>query len=313
MKFKPLLLGLSLMIILVAGCTDKLGTFDFSGRIELEPDSGGWAYRNIASSKVRPIKVDPDDQLGDYQKDLELHKAVTIGKGEYVIATKFKTNHLSTGHDILDIFLKSDFFNVFGDYRILVYNLEGKKKVDTIAAKDFETGDDWDSLIDDLRADFRTRKLERRGEFVQYFREPETKRDCIIEVGYEIESKATKVIDSNDEFIEEDGEYKYEELSVDGSAWINIGLRQCLTGKRVIGEQIIRFYILDWDLDGDFTEEDMVWSDYTKKTYGFGKETRLTDSWSAKKDNTYRLKLIKPKSDNDKFILEIELAAKGKG
>lgn len=312
MKVKSILISL-LIMILVSGCTDKLGKIDFSGQIELEPDSGGWAYRNIASAKVRPVKVDPDDQLGDYQNDLELHKAITIGKGEYVIATKFKTNHLSTGHDILDIFLKSDFFNVFGDYRILVYNLEGKAKVDTIVAKDSETGDDWGSLIDDTRANIETRKLERKGEFIQYFREPETKRDCIIEVGYEIESKATRKIDKDEEFVEEDGGYKYEELSVEGSAWINIGYRQCLTGKRVIGDEVIRFYILDWDLDGEFTEKDMVWSDYTNKTYGFGQVVRLTDSWSAKKDNTYRLKLIKPKSDNDKFILEIELEAKGKG
>ena len=309
MKHKFLVLGL-ICLLMVSGCTDKLGQIDFSGRIELEPDSGGWAYRNIASASIRPIKVDPDDRLGDYQNDLELQKTITIGKGEYLIATGFKTNRIRTGHDILDIFLKSDFFTLFGDYQILVYSFDAKERVKTIIAKDSEFGDDWDSLIDDPRANFNKRNLERKGEFVQYFREPVTERDCVVEIGYEIKSEALRTINNDGEFIEEDGEYKYEELSVDGSAWINIGFRQCLNGKLIIGDQIIQFYVLDWDLNGQFSEEDLVWSDYTKKTYPFGKETRLTDSWSAKKDNTYRLSLIKPRSEQEKYALEIELVNK---
>ncbi len=312
MKIKVMLCSLLLVMIMVSGCTDELGKFDFSGNVELEHDSSGWAYRNIALSKVRPVKVEPDDRLGDFQKDLELQKAITIGKGEYLIATKFKTNRISTGHDILDAFLKTDRFTSFGNYRILVYNFDGKAKVETVIAKDAELGDDWDSLIDDPRADFKTRNLERKGEFIQYFREPITDRDCIIEVGYEIKSEATRIINNDEEFVEEDGEYKYEELSVDGSAWINIGFRQCLTGRMVIEDQTIRFYVLDWDLNGEFTEEDMVWSDYTKKTYEFGQVVRLTDSWSVKKDNTYRLKLNTPKLDNEQYQLVIELVKKGK-
>lgn len=312
MKFKFISLGLILLIVMVSGCTDKLGKIDFSGRVDLERDSGGWAYRNIASSKVRPVKVDPEDRLGDYQKDLELQKAITIGKGEYIIVAKFKTDRISTGHDILDSLLKTDRFTVYGDYQILVYNFEGKKKMETIVAKDNESGNDWDSKIDNPRSNYKTRNLERKGEFVQYFREPVSERDCIIEIGYEIKSEATRILDKEEKFIEEDGEYKYEELSVDGSAWINVGFRQCLTGSRTIGDQTIRFYLLDWNLDGEFTEADMVWSDYTNKTYQFGKVVRLTDSWSAKKDNTYRLKLITPESEQEKYGLEIELVNKGK-
>lgn len=309
MKHKFLALGL-ICLVMASGCTDKLGQVDFSGRVELEPDSGGWAYRNIASASIRPIKVDPDDRLGDYQNDLELQKTVAIGKGDYLIATRFKTNRIRTGHDILDIFLKSDFFTLFGDYQILVYSFDAKERVKTIIAKDSEYGDDWDSLIDDPRAKFKTRNLERKGEFIQYFQEPATGRDCILEIGYEIKSETTRLINEEGDFIEEDGEYKYEELSVDGSAWINVGFRQCLKGKLIIGDQIIQFYVLDWDLDGEFSEEDLVWSDYTKKTYPFGKETRLTDSWSAKKDNTYRLSLIKPRTEEEKYALEIELVNK---
>lgn len=309
MKDKLLAWGL-ICLVMVSGCTDKLGQIDFSGRIGLEPDSGGWAYRNIASAAIRPIKVDPEDRLGDYQNDLELQKTVAIGKGDYLIATRFKTNRIRTGHDILDSFLKSDFFTLFGDYQILVYSFDTKEKVKTIIAKDSEYGDDWDSLIDDSRAKFKTRNLERKGKFVQYFQEPSTGRDCILEIGYEIKSEATRLINEEGDFIEEDGEYKYEELSVDGSAWINVGFRQCLSGKLIIGDQTIRFYVLDWNLDGEFSEEDLVWSDYTKKTYPFGKETRLTDSWSAKKDNTYRLSLIKPRSEEEKYALEIELVTK---
>lgn len=312
MKYKFFVVGFICLIVMVSGCTDKLGKVDFSGRIELEQDSGGWAYRNIASTSVRPVKVDPDDRLGDYQKDLELQKTITVGKCEYLIATRFKTNPISAGHDILDIFLKPDLFAGFGDYQILIYSFDAKEKVKTVVAKDSELGDDWDSLIDDPRTDFKTRSLERNGEFVHYFREPETERDCIVEIGYQIKSEATRIINNDEEFVEEGGEYKYEELSVGGSAWINIGFRQCMTGKRTIGDQTIRFYVLDWDLNGEFAKEDMVWSDYTKKTYPFGKETRLTDSWSAKKDNTYRLTLIEPRTEQEKYALKIELVNKGK-
>ncbi|NLW47631.1 MAG: hypothetical protein GXY86_09885 [Firmicutes bacterium] len=311
MKAKLLVLGLFCLAI-VSGCTDKLGKVDFSGRVELEPESGGWAYRNIASASIRPIKVDSDDRLGNYRNDLELQKTITIGKGEYLIATRFKTNRIRTGHDILDIFLKSDLFTLFGDYQIFVYNFDTKERVKTIIAKDSEFGDDWDSLIDDPRANFNKRNLERKGDFVQYFREPVTERDCVIEIGYEIKSEALRTINNDGEFIEDDGEYKYEELSVDGSAWINVGFRQCLTGKHGVGDQRIQFYILDWNLNGEFDEEDRAWSDYTNKIYEFGEEIRLTDSWSAKKDNTYRLTLIKPQSKQEKYALEIELVNKAK-
>lgn len=313
MRIKPFSLGLIIvLIILVSGCTDELGTVDFSGRIELEQSSSGWAYRNIATSKVRPVKVDPDDRLGDYQADLELQKAISIGKGEYIIVARFKTDRFSTGHDFLDHLLRTDYFTVYGDYQILVYNFDDNKRVKTIIAKDSESGNDWDSKIDDPRSNFRTRNLERKGEFAQYFREPVSQRDCIIEIGYELKSEATRAVDKEENFVKEDGVIKYEELSVDGSAWINIGFRQCLAGRRIVGDHTIQFYVLDWDLDGEFSEADRVWSDYTDQTYRFGEVVRLTDSWIAKKDNTYRLKLITPQSEQEKYKLEIQLVSRGK-
>ncbi len=311
MRIKPFSIGLIIILMtIISGCTDELGTVDFSGRIELEHASSGWAYRNIASTKVRPVKIDPDDRLGDYQADLELQKAISIGKGDYIIVARFKTDRFLTGHDILDHLLRTDRFTVYGDYQIVLYDFNGKDRVETIVVKDTEYGNDWDSKIDDPRASFKTRNLERKGEFIQYFREPVPQRDCIIEVGYEISSKVTKIT-----IKEEKSHVEYEEygeLSVDGSAWINIGFRQCLTGRRIIGGETIQFYILDWDLDGEFTEADRVWSDYTGETYKFNEVARLTDSWRAKKDNTYRLKLITPRSEQEKYKLEIELVSRGK-
>ncbi len=311
MRNKSILLGLLLLTFMISGCTDKLGKINFSGRIELDQDTNGWAYREIASAKVRPVKVDPDNRLGEYQKDLELQKAITIGKRDYIIVAKFKTDRISTGHDILDVLLKTDRFTVYGAYQVLVYNFNGKEKVETIIAKDSESGDDWDSTIDEPKTNFKTRNLERKGEFVQYFREEASQSDCIIEISYKIKSEATRAVDKAGKYIEEDGEYKYDTLSVDGSSSIKIGFRQCLTGKRIIGDQTIRFYVLDWDLDGEFSDADVVWSDYTNKTYQFGQVVRLTDSWSAKKDNTYRLKLVTPQSEQEKYGLEIELVNKG--
>lgn len=301
-----------ILITGIPGCTDELGTVDFSGQIELEEASSGWAYRNIASTKVRPVKVDPDDRLGDYQGDLELQKPISIGKGDYIIVARFKTDRFSTGLDILDHFLKTDRFTVYGDYQVLVYDFNSKDRIKTIIAKDSESGNDWDNKIDDPRSNFKTRNLERKGEFIQYFREPMSGRDCIVEVGYQLKSTAVRSVSQDDKYLVEDGEYKYEELSVDGSAWINVGFRQCLIGSRIIGGKTIHFYVLDWDLDGEFSEKDMVWSDYTQNTYPFGQVVRLTDSWRAKKDNTYRLTLIKPQSEHEKYLLEIELLSRGK-
>lgn len=313
MRIKPFSIVLIIILItVIPGCTDELGTVDFSGQIELEEASSGWAYRNLASTKVRPVKVDPDDRLSDYQGDLELQKRLAIGKGDYIIVARFKTDRFSTGHDILDHLLKTDRFTAYGDYQVLVYDCSSKDRVETIVVKDSESGNDWDNKIDDPRSNFKTRNLERMGEFIQYFREPGSGRDCIIEVGYQIKSKAVRSINSDDEYFVKDGEYRYEELSVDGSAWINVGFRQCLTGKRLIGGKTIQFSVLDWDLDGEFSEADMVWSDYTQKTYPFGQVVRLTDSWMAKKDNTYRLTLIKPQSEHEKYLLEIELLSRGK-
>lgn len=312
MRIKPFSVGLIIILLtIISGCTDELGKVDLSGRIELEQSSNGWAYRNIAASKVRPIKVDPEDRLGDYQRDLELQKGISIGKSEYIIVARFKTDRFLTGHEVLDHLLETDRFTAYGDYQIMLYDSNAEDRVKTVVVKDLEFGNDWDSKIDDPRSSFKTKNLDRKGEFLQYFREPVSERDCIIEVGYEIKSKATRNVDREERFIEDDDEYKYEELSVEGSAWINIGFRQCLAGKRIIGGKTIEFYILDWDLDGEFSEADMVWSDYTQKTYPFGQVVRLTDSWRAKKDNTYRLKLIIPHSELEKHMLEIELVSEG--
>ncbi len=316
MKLKRILICLIVLgVIMFPGCTDKLGTVDFSGHIDLIRSSDGWAYKNIASSKVNPLNVDPEDRLGNYQKDLELQKALTIGKGEYMIATKFKTDRPSTGFDFLDILLKTDRFTVFGDYQIVIYNFDIKERVETVAAKDSESGDPWDSKIDDLKRNHKNRSLERQGEFVHYFREPSVQKDCVIEVFYEIKSDLTRKVDEEGNFLYEEDykkSYQYDNLSVNGSARINVGFRQCLAGERTIGKQTIKFYVLDWNLDGDFTEDDVVWSDHTNKTYPFSEKIRLTNSWSAKKDNTYLLKLIKPKFDGEKYELRIELVKKGK-
>lgn len=311
MRIKPFsILLIIILITVIPGCTDELGTVDFSGQIELEEASSGWAYRNIASTKVRPVKVDPDDRLGDYQGDLELQKPISIGKGDYIIVARFKTDRFSTGLDILDHLLKTDRFTVYGDYQVLVYDFNSRDRVETIVAKNSESGNDWDNKLDDPRSNFKTRNLERKGEFIQYFREPVSGRDCIIEVGYELKSKAVRSVNPDDKYLDEDDEYQYKELSVEGSAWVNVGFRQCLTGSRIIGGKTIQFYVLDWDLDGEFSEKDIVWSDYTEQRYKFGEVVRLTDSWVAKKDNTYRLSLIKPRSEEEKYALEIELVTK---
>ncbi|HEY8462460.1 MAG TPA: hypothetical protein VIM29_00275 [Bacillota bacterium] len=298
------------LLFLLAGCTDDLGKVDLSGEIKLEPATKGWAYRTIASTKLRPSRVTEDHRLIDFRDDLTLEKTVTLGKTDYMFVTRF-----TTGFKLKDIFVDSRDESL-RDFQTLVYSFKTHKIMKTLITKQSDSGDPWDRRIT-LGHDLKGGKkvLEREGIFHMVFHEPDTGWDCIVESDYTIESSAIRKKDAPGR----DGKPEFNphrmayDLEVKGSSRLQIGFRQCLIGEKLIDNKLITFYVLDWDFDGQFTENDVVWNDYTEKFINFNEEVRLTDSLISSKDNTYVVHLKENTTETQQeYLLNIELKSVGK-
>ncbi|HYH03349.1 MAG TPA: hypothetical protein VEC37_09625 [Bacillota bacterium] len=288
------------VLFLLAGCTDDLGRVDLSGEIKLQPANKGWAYRNIASTDLFPSRVNEHHRLIDFRDGLELEKTITMGQTDYMFVTRF-----TTGFKLLDIFVDSRDESL-RDFQTLVYSLKSHRLMKTFITKQSDSGDPWDSRVMLWRDPKQEKKvLEREGVFHMVFQEPDTGCDCIVESDYSIESTAKRQTDADGKPV--------VDIDIDGKSRIKIGFRQCLAGEKLINNERIEFYVLDWDFDGQFTENDMIWNDYTKKMVGFNEEVRLTGSLISSKDNTYVVRLVKntPKTDPE-YLLKIELKSVGK-
>jgi len=283
-------LGILMAVLLVAvsGCTDELGAVDLSGTVDLFMSHDGWAYRVLDTARVSQTLRAPNQRLGDFRGGLELHPIVRIGSEDYMIISRFDRELLTE-----------------------VYHLDGRRPVRTVTMKQSETGDPWHFHLDEGPRNAVKYELKRTGRAELFFHERSTDADYIVESNYRIESKAVREVDKQGKPVFIKGEYQWDRISVSGNSELKIGARQCLTGVKNVAGKSIRFYVLDWDFDGKFTERDRVWCEYTKEYLNFNATIRLTDSWKAEKDNTYRLRLEEPAVDGQPYILHIELEGVG--
>lgn len=301
------------LLLAGSGCTDKLGSIDLSGEVELHPSNQGWAYKTVATGELNHPRIIPHSKLWQYRDGLLLEKPVFIGNEEYMLVTRF-----TPGFSFRDVFIDEK-NQPLKDFQTLVYSFSDHRLVKTFVSRQTDDGNDWNSRIDDGPTTHDNRRiLQRDGLFHAVYHEPKTDKDCLIESVYSLKSIAE--LQKDPPAKETDGKPGpppakpgYEKVRIEGSSEIRIGFRQCLTGeKSVNGEQIV-FHILDWDLDGKFTQDDVVWNKYTEKMLNFGVPLRLTGSFRKSKDNTYILKLIKKVVDSQEInVLKIELVKEGK-
>lgn len=301
------------LLLIGSGCTDQLATIDLSGEVELHPSEQGWAYKSIVSGELNRPRIIPHSQLREYRDELELEKTVTIGKNEYLLVTRFTPEF-----SLRDIFIKAK-DQPLKDFQTLVYSYTDHRLMKTFVARQWDQGDDWDSRIDGgPGTNEKERVLQREGVFRAVFHEPSTAKDCLVESTYFIKSVAELVKPSPSAGPESKPmafteKYSYGKVRVEGDSEVKIGFRECLTGEMTVEKQRITLHVLDWDLDGQFTPNDVVWNSYTEKLLPFGVPVRLTDSFQKSKDNTYTLKLTKKKLNSQEIdVLQIELVKTGK-
>lgn len=299
------------LLFWLTGCTDDLGKVDLSGEIKLQTATKGWAYRTIASTELRPSRVNADDCLRDFRDGLTLEKTVTLGKTDYMFVTRF-----TTGFTLKDIFVDSRDESL-RDFQALAYSFKTHKIMKSFITKQSDSGDPWDSPIRNFKDDKTV--LEREGIFHMVFYEPDTDWDCIVESDYTIESEAVRKKSADGRYINEAGKPEFDpyrmayDIEVKGSSRLKIGFRQCLTGEKPLDNKRITFYVLDWDFDGQFTENDVVWNDYTEKFVDFNEEVRLTGSLISSRDNTYVVRLKKNITETGpEYFLDIQLKSVGK-
>ena len=285
-----LLLVLVGSVLLITGCADKLGAIDLSGELPLTMSNDSWAYRIIGTNGFNFGLKDAQsrDRLSDYQGNLEFQKILHIGKTDYLFTNRFYDSGL------------------FCD----VTNRNTNQEVETLVKSNINFGSDWGSRLDNLD-DKTQHRLWRNGASSSTFSDPDTGCEYIITSTYEISSSAERETDKNGDFVVYGGIYQYEDLWVKGDSDISIGTRRCLEAEQSIGKKKIKFYVLDWNLDGQFTEEDRVFCDYHGQFYDFGKTIRFTNSSDASKDNKYIIKLIAPTSTDKDYHLQVQLVELG--
>lgn len=294
------------VISILSGCTDKLGVVDFSGVVDLKASKEGWAYRTVDKTDFSRANLSPDTRLSEFRDRLELSKIVQVGANEYYLVTR---TGVSNGFSIRNRYVKIEFNQGFKTH---IYDLETHQLIKPFVIKDMDTGDSWSSQLDEFRSSEIKNTLDREGRYDVVFYEPSIDADCIVSGTYSIKSKVERKVDQDGNFILVNDGYEYREISVKGSAELKIGLRQCLAGEMTVMDKLIKFYVLDWNLDGQFTEDDIVWCDYIEEYLPFGKTIRLTNSFLSSKDNKYVLSLKTPTRRRDTYQLQIDLVATGK-
>jgi hypothetical protein len=291
--------------LLMAGCTDELGVVDLSGEIPLAMSNAGWGYRIIAQTDPTRYNVSPSSRLYEIRNDLALDQTLRIGKTDYLFVSRFQGGFspFANFH-----YIES---NDFPGFQTQLYNYNTHRRVKFFVMKQSDTGDDWNNRLDNGN-DQERHYLSRSGEFKITFFDADTGCDYIVSSTYEVNSVADRETDKKGNFVLDDrGYYEYDSLSLKGKSQICIGTRQCLYAEKMAGTKKIGFYILDWNLDGQFTEDDRVYCNYHDNFFQFNQTIRLTDSYDAKKDNKYVLKLVKPTATNGNFRLLVELVELG--
>lgn len=263
----------------------------------------GWGYRIIGQSD---LKTSPDwvsNKLVQYRGNLEMEQLFKIGGTEYLFVCRF-----SGGSSRFGDYAADDASRGFG---IQIYNYTNHKRVKTFTIRQSDSGDDWMLPLDD-GSDYPNHYLNRAGEHKLTFFGEDSECDYILEGTYNINSQAIRKTNKKKEYVlDKDGYYVYNAINVSGQSKIAIGTRKCLYAVKYIGGEKIDFYVLDWNLDGVFSEDDVVYCSYHQSFFNFGETIRLTNSDKETQDNKYMFKLIKPTAESDNYILQLQLVDVG--
>lgn len=286
----------SILFLSVAGC-DDLSKYDLSGQIETELKTDGSTYRKIYEfadrgedlSELKPEAKPSSEATIDlfrqifssgkiYNFDLsnlyillEFEEDARIGEGNYTFRVDFVDN---PPH-------RFNYLQVFRDQSVEVPL--------RILQDDTKTGSEKVNLYIDGN------EAHHRGYGLASFIEPVSNREYLVDVKYDI-----KCTPKQDEEVDIDG---YETpSSIRISIEAKIGNPRYLAGTLALSEKAaIEAQVLDWDLDGVFTNNDRVRID--EEIFPLNESFKIG---KGKREKTYFITL-EPRDDvEEKYVLTIE-------
>jgi len=297
-------LGLIILFLLgAAGCAD-LSSYDLSGQVELTPKSDGLPYLEVHVYKPRPKKgtnsiwESISEEFSQALKGmlssyivypLELYPKLNFAKEVLICEEPYKIQV-----NFAD--LPPENFNY-----LKVYGPEGEE----ISLKAIE---------EKIRVGRESVNMKSQNEHgtkhsgygLASFLDPYSNNEYILEIDYLIECVPIVVKTGRDEQGIAVGTPEVEKEKLEMYMIAKIGNRTYLYGKhRLDGKKTVPVSVVDWNLDGEFTDEDMVKIEYGKETMFFPVNKRFKVG-TGKEASWYIIEL--EKTGDDKYILSINAA-----
>ena len=294
-------LGLIILLLLgTAGCAD-LSSYDLSGKIELTLKNDGLPYKEVYEYKPRPKKGSDSilESLSEEFKDafkrafssyivypLELYpklnftEELILGEEPYTIQVDFAE-------------LPPDNFNY-----LKVYNSQGEEISIKVLEEKIRVGRERVNMKSQSE-----QGTEHSGYGLASFVDPYSNNEYILEINYLIECVPIVVRTGRDVEGIAVGTPEVEEEKIEMFITAKIGNRAYLYGERKLdGKKTAHISVVDWNLDGEFTGEDMVRIEYKKETMFFPLNKRIKVG-EGKKATRYIIEL--ETTGDDEYILNI--------
>jgi len=298
-------LGLIILLLLgTAGCAD-LSSYDLSGKIELTLKNDGLPYKEVYEYKPRPKKGSDSilESLSEEFKDafkrafssyivypfelypkLNFTEEIFLGEEPYTIQVDFAE-------------LPPDNFNY-----LKVYDSQGQEVEIAAIEEKIRVGRD--------RVNMRSQSeqgTKHSGYGLASFLDPFSNNEYILEIDYLIE--CVPMVVRTPTMSTEDGggvfvdAIEVEDERIEMHITAKIGNRAHLYGERKLdGKKTAHISVVDWNLDGEFTGEDMVRIEYKKETMFFPLNKRIKVG-EGKKATRYIIEL--ETTGDDEYILNI--------
>lgn len=299
-------LGLIILFLLgAAGCAD-LSSYDLSGQVELTPKSDGLPYLEVHVYKPRPKKG--TDSIWESISE-EFSQALKGMLSSYIVYPLELYPKLNFAKEVLICEEPYKIQVNFADLPpenfnyLKVYGPEGEE----ISLKAIE---------EKIRVGRESVNMKSQNEHgtkhsgygLASFLDPYSNNEYILEIDYLIECIPMVVRTARMDGVDGGGVLPeastVEEERIEMYMTAKIGNRTYLCGKHKLdGKKTVPVSVVDWNLDGEFTNEDMVKIEYEKETMFFPINERLKIG-TGKEATRYIIEL--EKTGDNKYILKID-------
>jgi hypothetical protein len=297
-------LGLIILFLLgAAGCAD-LNSYDLSGQVELTPKSDGLPYLEVHAYKPRPKKG--TDSIWESISE-EFSQALKGMFSSYIVYPLELYPKLNFAKEVLiceePYKIQVNFANLPPENfnYLKVYSPEGEEISLKAIEEKIRVGRESVNMKSQSE-----QGTKHSGYGLASFLDPYSNNEYILEIDYLIECVPVVVKSGRDVEGFYVGAPEVEKEKIEMYMTAKIGNRTYLYGKHKLdGKKTVPVSVVDWNLDGEFTDEDMVKIEYGKETMFFPVNKRFKVG-TGKEASWYIIEL--EKTGDDKYILSINAA-----